>query len=330
MLNSLLKGWLRTIIVVVLGLSAVAVCPISGLASDYKIGFEDVLKVSFWQDPKLSAEVRVNLEGEIALDIVGLVEAAGKTVEELQAEIVRRMSRLNKNISQVVVRVAQYNYQHLFLIGQVNEAGKKTFEVIPDLWTILNESGGITEFGDLTRVAIIRGGDRSGEVEIVNVLAAVTGGGRDRLPKVRREDTIEIPKTPLGLPASEIGQRQGKKNVIYVLGAVNNPGSIEFEEGTDLMEALSLAGGNAPNADMKRARVITRDGNYAQTMEFNLEEFSKTGAIARYTLRREDTFILPQKGNSTWTYVMRIGAVIGIVSSAVLIYRIVGDDNGGI
>ena len=152
-------------------------------AAEYIIGPEDVLEISFWQDQQLNTTVRVSLEGKITLDIIGQIEAGGKTTEELQNDIVRNISRLNKNISQAVVRVTVFNYNHVFISGEVETPGKIAFEEIPNLWTIINESGGLTEFADLSRVAIIRGGDRAGQVEIVNVRDAIANGNLRDLPK---------------------------------------------------------------------------------------------------------------------------------------------------
>jgi polysaccharide export outer membrane protein len=265
------------------------------MAADYKIGAGDVLSISFWQDEKLNSVVRVGQDGRITLDIIGQVDAAGKTTEDLQNDIVRLMSRLNKNISQAVVRVTEYNYNYVFITGQVRTPGKRTFEEIPDLWTLINEAGGATELGDLSNVTIVRGGDQAGKVERVNVQAAIASGKLDQLPKVGREDTIEIPKVPGGVSGPGLGANVERKNIIYVLGAVLKPGPIQFEENTDIAEVLAMAGGSRDDADLKHVRVITKDGNYGQSYEYNLQKYTESGSPARYVLRKEDTFIVPAK-----------------------------------
>jgi len=295
----------------------------SALAEGYKIGPEDVLEINFWQDPQLNAIVRVSIDGKITLDIIGQIQAAGKTTEELQNDIVRSMSRLNKNISQAVVRVTTYNYNYVYIIGEIQTSGKRTFEVIPDLWSIINESGGVTEFADLSRVTIIRGGDQAGQVEVVNVSEAVASGRQNSLPKIRRQDTIEIPRRLFGLTASDIGRNVEKKNVIYVIGAVNQPGPVEYEENIDFMEVLALAGGPTPEANLKKVKILTKDGSYVQSYQVNLEKYTETGRPARYILKNEDTFIIPQRssgffsgGVTTWV------ALIGGITSAVILYEL--------
>ncbi|MCK4605821.1 MAG: polysaccharide biosynthesis/export family protein [candidate division Zixibacteria bacterium] len=297
-------------------------CSASGLAAEYLIGPEDMLEIRFWQQPNLNSTVKVTLDGMIAVDIVGEMAAAGKTTEELQNDIVRRVSRLNKNVSQALVRVTEYNYQHVFVTGHVNEPGKKTFEEIPDIVTIINEAGWITEFGDLSRVTIIRGADRAGEVEVVDVGEAIALGNVGNLPAVYRQDAIDVPSTPAGIPSADIGRQATKKNMVYILGAVNTPGQIQFMEDMDVLEAMALAGGPADNANLSEARVITRDGFYGQMIHIDLDEYIKTGTPARYTLRKEDALVIPAKrGGFFGSNIGTIATVLGVVTSAVLLYE---------
>jgi protein involved in polysaccharide export with SLBB domain len=295
---------------------------------EYKIGAEDVLEIRFWQDESLNTTVRVGQDGRITMDIIGSIEASGKTTEELQSEIIRQMSRLNKNISQAVVRVTQYNFNFLYLTGQVLSPGKRTYETIPGLWDVINEAGGITALGDLTRVTIIRGGEEAGKVEVVNVTKAVSEGNVDRLPRIRRQDTIEIPALPGGIPQAQIGEFTTEaKNQVYVLGAVTRPGPVQFEENADLLQILAAAGGPSPTADLKKVKIISRDGAYSQTYQINIEKYSKTGEPIRYVVRKEDTFIVPQRTTSFLNF-GTIATIVGTASTAwLLIDRISNSGN---
>ena len=297
------------------------------VASEYVVGPEDVLDISFWQDPGLNARVTVGLDGRIALDIIGQVDAAGRTTEELQVDIVRLMSRLNKNISQATVRIAEYNYNYIYVIGQVNTPGKKTFEEIPDLWTIINESGGVAELGDLSRVTIVRGGEQAGEIEVVNVSQAIASGQLDKLPQIRRQDTIEIPRTPGQVLATEVGQTAEKKNLIYVVGAVNSPGPIKYEDNIDAMEALALAGGPTIEADLGKTQLVIKDGQFAQTVRFDLEKYSRSGRPARYFMQKEDLLVVP--AHRPGFFVGDIGTVVaalGTISAVILLIDRLSED----
>lgn len=320
-------SFMRKLLIVVLAVAALVGS--SGLAADeYQIGPGDVLQINFWQDPTLNSEVRVGQDGNITLDVIGEIEAEGKTTRELQNDIVRQMSRLNKRISQAVVRVTEYNYRYVFVSGQVNEPGKKTFEQIPDLWTIINEAGGVTETGDLSRVTIIRGGKDAGEVEVIDVARAIAEGNLEDLPKIGRGDTVEIPRTPVGLPSADLGRSRERKNLIYVVGAVETPGPVEFQDNVDVLEAVSLAGGPTEDANMKKTKIVSKDGFYGQSLEVDLVKYSELGRPARYILDREDVVVVPRRsGFLSGFNIATLATIVGVVSTAVFIYTELNSDD---
>jgi len=284
------------------------------------IGPEDVLNITFWQEPTLNVEVRVGLDGNITIDIIGQIPAAGRTTEELQRDIVRAMSRLNKNISQAAVRVTQHNYNYVFVIGQINEPGKRTFEEIPDVWTLINEVGVVAAQGDLTRVTILRGGEDAGKIEVVNVSEAIASGNLDKLPKIRRQDTIEIPRTAGMVLSAELGSTTERRNLIYVIGAVNTPGPITFESNVDVAEALALAHGPTADADLGKAQLVIKDGYYSQTVKFDLKKYSKTGTPARYVMQKEDMLIVPyRRPGFLGEGIGGIATIAGVITAAVLL-----------
>jgi polysaccharide biosynthesis/export protein len=298
------------------------------LGQDYIVGEEDLLDISFWQEPSLNTQVKVGADGKISLDIIGQIEASGRTCEQLQNDIVREISRLNKNISQATVRVIEYNFNFIFVIGQVNQPGKKTFEQIPDLWTVINEAGGLTQLGDLSRVTIIRGGDQAGRIEVVNLAEALATGKLDQLPKLRRQDTIEIGRAPGQVMAGEVGTQTEKKNLIYVLGAVGNPGPVAYTENIDVMEALALAGGPTDVADLKHTHLVLKDGNYAQTIQFNLDKYVHSGRPARYIMQKEDLVIIPATRPGFFdTRLGQIATLMTAVSTVYLLYDRIQNPN---
>lgn len=295
-------------------------------AEEYVIGTNDVLEIKFWQKADLNSTVRVGEDGKITLDIIGQIEAAGRTTDQLQLDIARQVSRLHKDISQAVVRVVEYNYQHVFVSGNVVTPGKMAFEKIPDLWTIIKESGGITEIGDLSRVIIVRGGDQGDSVITVDVARALADGKPESLPDIFRKDAIEVPRIPVGLLAPDLGQNRNKRNVVYVTGEVNTPGPIEYQEHVDILEAMAMANGPTELADLDKIRLVTRDGGYAQTYHIDLNNYMETGTLSRYTLRSEDVIYVPPKEEG-WLNLTNVSAVLGVVTSAIIVWNYLDRDS---
>ncbi len=269
-------------------------------AGEYRIGVDDALQVSFWQAPELNETVVVKSDGKITLSVIGEITAAGLTTSELSRKIVEQVSRFNRDITQAAVTVVQYNSQTVFVEGQVMNPGRFAKEVIPDLWSIIKEMGGVTPTGDLSRVQLIRGGTVDpGKVITANVLQAVTDQDISKLPKVYPHDIVRVPATVGGVPSSEIPTAsKERQNVYYVLGAVGSPGVYSWQDGIDVLEALAIAGGTSADADMKKITVRDKSGNYSAVYKVNLDKQLDTGSPQRYLLSRENTIVVPHKGGN--------------------------------
>ncbi len=54
---------------------------------EYRVGPQDLLEISVFQVPDLSKTVKVTASGEISMPLIGVVQAGGKTIAELENEI---------------------------------------------------------------------------------------------------------------------------------------------------------------------------------------------------------------------------------------------------
>src|SRR5262249_52104398 len=65
----------------------------AAINADYLIGVEDVLSVSVWKEPELSKNLNVRPDGKITVPLIGDLQAAGKTPEQLAASIAEGLAR---------------------------------------------------------------------------------------------------------------------------------------------------------------------------------------------------------------------------------------------
>lgn len=85
---------------------------------------------------------------------------------------------------------------------------------------------------------------------------------------------------------------------IYVLGQVGEPGVREIEPGTNLLQAISLAGGFGPFAATRRIQLRRMDPQTGQErlFIFNYDAVERGGAInSMITLREGDVIIVPER-----------------------------------
>ncbi len=121
----------------------------------------DVVNVSVWREPDLDRTLLVRPDGGISFPLAGDLAAAGRTVDQLTADLV---ARLTKFIPSPVVTVAlQENLgNRIYVAGKVNKPG--VFLVNQDINVLqaLAIAGGPTPFAKLKNIKILR---REGGVE---------------------------------------------------------------------------------------------------------------------------------------------------------------------
>lgn len=89
----------------------------------YKIGPQDVLDISVFKVPELSKSVQVADSGTINLPLVGEVPAAGKTAQEVERELTKKLGAKYLQSPQVTVFVKEYNSQRVTIEGAVKKPG---------------------------------------------------------------------------------------------------------------------------------------------------------------------------------------------------------------
>jgi polysaccharide biosynthesis/export protein len=108
----------------------------------------DVLKISFPSSPNLDTTQQIRRDGKISLSLVGEVEAAGKTPDELQAKLIELYAPQISS-KEVTVTVASSSFP-VFITGCVMRPGKITSDHPMTVLEGIMEAGGF----DYTRANI--------------------------------------------------------------------------------------------------------------------------------------------------------------------------------
>lgn len=89
----------------------------------YKVGPQDVLEISVFKVPELSKSVQVADSGTINLALIGDIEAAGRTAQDIERDMARRLGAKYLRNPQVTVFVKEYNSQRITVEGAVKKPG---------------------------------------------------------------------------------------------------------------------------------------------------------------------------------------------------------------
>jgi polysaccharide export outer membrane protein len=125
-------------------------------APEYLVAPGDVLKVAVWKEPELTTEVAVRLDGRITVPLLGDVQSAGRTPDQLAVEIQTRMARFLEVPPQVTVTVAQAVSARFYVLGDVINSGAYPLTNRTTVLQALALAGGFKEFAKRERIVIIR------------------------------------------------------------------------------------------------------------------------------------------------------------------------------
>ncbi len=121
----------------------------------YLLGPEDIVKISVWKDEHLTQEVVVRPDGMISFPLVGDIPAAGRTIEDVRLELVKRLNKFvpNPHVSVLATKILSYK---IYVIGRVNKPGEFLVGHYTDVLQALSLAGGLTPFAAENDIHVMR------------------------------------------------------------------------------------------------------------------------------------------------------------------------------
>ncbi len=181
--------------------------PVQAQAQDsYNIQPGDVLRIEVLEDPSLNRDALVLPDGRVSLPLAGLIQAGGRSIDSVQADIAGRLAPNFAAAPSVFVGIAQLSQDaalgagglagadtiSIFLMGEATSPGKIEVEPGSTILQALAQAGGVTNFAATKRLQL----RRAGKVYQLNYKALETGGsGFDSA--VAEGDVIFIPQRRL-------------------------------------------------------------------------------------------------------------------------------------
>jgi len=135
----------RALLFLLLLLPGFAFAQAAGL--EYRIGPEDILHISVWQEDGLDRKVVVRPDGGITFPLAGEVQVSGRTPLEVQDEIRARLQRVIQN-AEVTVAVDKISGYTVSVLGEVKKPGEFKMGRYVDVIQALTLAGGFTPYAD--------------------------------------------------------------------------------------------------------------------------------------------------------------------------------------
>lgn len=250
----------------------------AGAASgaSYILGPRDILSISVYEQEDLTQRIRIAEEGTVNLPLIGVVQVAGLTVEELGKVLVGRYREFIRD-PQVQVFVVEYHSKEISVLGEVRRPGLYKLSGNTTLLEVISSVGGLAENHADTLVVLREKGEKAGmsETIIIDIGKLLSVEGQDLNIQVQDGDVINVPK------------RVSSKDNYFLMGQVRSPGPYTMpKDGSTLTvyKAISIAGGFTEKASKRRIKIRREVGE--QTMEFK--------ADLDTLVRTQDIIIVPE------------------------------------
>jgi polysaccharide biosynthesis/export protein len=209
------------------------------------ISIDDVLEISVYRHPELSATVRVDGKGMVPMPLIHEVKVQGLTVSEASTQIEKLLSAGYLLKPQVNVFIKNFRGQKASILGQVVKPGVYDINTKTTFLELISMAGGLTpEAGEIASLKHESSKDAKGETKEteIELTRLVNQGDTSLNVQIQDGDKIFIPKA----------------GVFFVTGEVRKPDSYKFQEKLTVVKGLAMAGGLTGKASGGSIRIIRK------------------------------------------------------------------------
>lgn len=227
----------------------------SEVRKTYVLGPEDQIVIHALNVPDISDKpLRLDLNGDFKMPMVGRVHAGGLTAEQLEAELTRRL-KVYLEDPEVAVTVAEFHSQPVSVIGEVATPGVQQVQGRKTLVEVLSMAGGArADAGPSIRIT--RQLD-CGRIPLAG--AADDPTGRFSIAEVDLKSLIDakVPEKNIVVCANDIISVP-RAEMVYIMGEVGKIGPLVLSTGhsISILEAISSAGGVLRTAASNRTLIL--------------------------------------------------------------------------
>ncbi|MFN7985431.1 MAG: polysaccharide biosynthesis/export family protein [Vicinamibacterales bacterium] len=221
----------------------------------YVIGPEDQIVIRVAENPDLSDKPqRVDQNGEIRLPMIGRVQAAGLTPQQLEASLTEKFKVFIVE-PDVMVAVLETRSQPVSVIGAVMQPGVRQLEGKKTLLQVLLLAGGASADAGPTLTVTRR--KTNGALPLPTAVDDATG--QFSIADVELHALLEgrAPGSDIELMANDV-INVSKAEMVFVIGEVGKAGPIPLVRGTSVsvLQAVSSSGGLNRTAAASNARIL--------------------------------------------------------------------------
>ena len=229
--------------------------PPESVRPNYVLGTNDQVLVRAPEAEEINEKpFRIDSEGNINMPLLGRIHAAGLTVQELEADLVRRLREYIRE-PQVIITVVQFRSEPVFFVGAFRAPGIYPLQGRRTLVEMLTAIGGLqpnasrhikltrrAEYGPIPLPSALSDPEKK-----ISTVEISMGSLRENVNPA--EDIILQPYDVISVERAEL---------VYISGEVGKTGTFELGErdSVSIIQAVTMAGGTSRDANRSKARIL--------------------------------------------------------------------------
>lgn len=207
---------------------------------NYIIGPDDQININVYGNSLINWRLDVSPEGNINIPGIGVVNVAGKTIENATSLIKSKLLANNYAIGRgtnVQVSLGNIRSIKVIMVGQLEKPGTYTLPSLATVFNALYAAGGPNETGSLRQIQIIRNNRTIRQLDVYDFL--VKGDQKGNI-NLQDQDIIRVPTY---------------RTRVELEGQIKIPALFEVLPGESLQTILNYAGGFTDSAYTARIKV---------------------------------------------------------------------------
>jgi polysaccharide export outer membrane protein len=230
--------------------------PARPTVNDYQIGPNDVLEITVYELPELNQTVRVSEDGSITLALLGKVEVAKLTAQELEKRLATLLDEKYTKDAHVTIFIREY--QKVSVLGAVGLPGSYQLVGPTTLLQVIAQAGGLTNLAMKDIYVYREGPDGQQSRIVVNIEDLMIHGKPGLNIDLQPKDVVTIP----------MDQMQN----VFVYGEVRTPGVVSFlgSKRITLLQAIAQAGGTTEWAKKTKVLIKRNDRKTGKEIVINV------------------------------------------------------------
>lgn len=238
---------------------------------NYKLNIGEKVNVYFWGDsvdmlslsgsPMLLplTKTQVDTKGNVFVPGVGVINAEGRSISEVEREIQSMASQKFTN-AKVRITIADSTEFPVFVYGFVNKPGRVTISTNSSIIEALAAAGGVKKTGSLRNVTCKSASGISQKVDLYNIIF----NGKDSGLRLQPNDVIYVNK--LG-------------SVVALKNGVEVPGIYEVTSSDSVSAVINYAGGLLPSTDKSTVNVKAYKNGQRVSSDVHFDSFNQAKLV---------------------------------------------------